>query len=219
MQHVETVQPARSRFRLESRARLRWAGIVLILLLAGFAAGRLIRGSTPREGSPEVTVARDMSAHDDQAVEMALILRDRTQDEALRADARYHGDAAGAAGSDGGPARLLGRPLSKGTSMAGGAGTMGMARQQDVNRRQSLPIGPTEQLFLGLMIRRLQGGVAVAQQVLEQLRRPEAARLSSTIVRSQASEITDLQHLLAQRNGAAPRQRPEPAPAEHGQHP
>ena len=220
MQHVETVQPTRSPFLLERTARLRWLGFVLILLLAGFAAGWLIRGSTPREGSPEVTFARDMSAHHDQAVEMALILRDRTQNEALRAltlDIML--TQQGQRGQMEGWLAAWGRPLSKGTPMAGHAEMMGMASQQDVNRLQSLPVGAAEQLFLELMIRHHQGGVTMAQQALEQTRRPEVARLASAIVRSQASEITYLQHLLAERAGGTPSQQPEPAPSEDGQHP
>lgn len=57
----------------------------MLLLVGGFAAGRLVVPQAPAEGSPEVSFERDMAAHHDQAVEMAVILRERGTDEQLRA--------------------------------------------------------------------------------------------------------------------------------------
>jgi hypothetical protein len=63
----------------------RWLLPILALLLVTIGlAFRLWSTRMPGEGSPEVTFARDMSAHHDQAVEMAVILRDRGVDEELR---------------------------------------------------------------------------------------------------------------------------------------
>src|SRR5687768_5655812 len=60
-----------------------WLGASLLLLAALLLALLLWRTQPPSESSPEVTFARDMIAHHQQAVEMSLILRDRTTDEAL----------------------------------------------------------------------------------------------------------------------------------------
>src|SRR3712207_6318982 len=62
---------------------LRWLALALLLVVA-LAAFLLLRSPLPAEGSPEVRFARDMMAHHEQAVEMALLIRERSADEELR---------------------------------------------------------------------------------------------------------------------------------------
>lgn len=57
---------------------------VLFLATTGLLAFLLWTQRLPAEGSPEVTFARDMVAHHQQAVEMAYILRERSANEELR---------------------------------------------------------------------------------------------------------------------------------------
>ena len=76
--------------RLESvntAAYSRWLGLalaLLLLLLGGLLALWLWAQRLPGEGSAEVTFARDMAAHHLQAVEMAFIIRERSEAEDLR---------------------------------------------------------------------------------------------------------------------------------------
>jgi uncharacterized protein (DUF305 family) len=61
--------------------------ILALVLLAGCSAGAtaaLLATRTPGEDSPEVGFARDMMVHHAQAVQMAEIVRDKTENEEIR---------------------------------------------------------------------------------------------------------------------------------------
>jgi hypothetical protein len=55
-----------------------------IVLLGGLALWLFFLSRMPADGSAEAGFARDMSVHHAQAVEMAELLRDRTQSEEMR---------------------------------------------------------------------------------------------------------------------------------------
>ncbi|MER7070605.1 DUF305 domain-containing protein [Terrabacter sp. NPDC000476] len=60
--------------------------ILVFVGLAGFAGYQLGRaGDAPAEGSADVGFSRDMQTHHNQAVQMALVIRDKTSDPTLRA--------------------------------------------------------------------------------------------------------------------------------------
>ena len=60
--------------------------LVLLLAVAGFAGFQLGRaGHAPAEASADAGFARDMQTHHNQAVQMAMIIRDKTTDPTLRA--------------------------------------------------------------------------------------------------------------------------------------
>lgn len=69
--------------------KFRWfvAAALALLFVAGFGGYQLGAADAvaPEEGSVEVGFARDMQAHHNQAVQMSLILRDKTSDPTLRA--------------------------------------------------------------------------------------------------------------------------------------
>jgi len=186
----------------------------MLLVLVSIPALLYWRHRPPEEGSPAVTFARDMMAHHGQAVEMALLLRERSTDAELRQltlDIMLGQQAQ--IGQMQGWLAVWGLPLAGAQPpMAGQAGMMGMATQQAVNALQTLPLAEAEVLFLQLMIRHHQGGVAMAEAALAQTRRPEVVRLATAIVQSQQGEITYMTQLLAQR-GATPL--PPLAPMEH----
>lgn len=69
--------------------RITVVAAALVAAAAGLAggllvAGGLLRSPVPAEGSADVGFARDMQAHHAQAVEMALLVRERTDDPELR---------------------------------------------------------------------------------------------------------------------------------------
>lgn len=74
--------------RRPSRGRLTLAAIVAAVLVAivAFSAGWLAapRTATPTDTGVEAGFARDMQTHHDQAVQMALIIRDQSDDPAIR---------------------------------------------------------------------------------------------------------------------------------------
>src|SRR3712207_997959 len=79
--------PARSP---EGRSRLRLVLVALVTAIAvglpAFSIGRIsvLLASGPSTTSAEAGYARDMQTHHDQGVEMAMIVRDRTEDDAVR---------------------------------------------------------------------------------------------------------------------------------------
>lgn len=194
-----------------------WPALALLFLATtGLLAFLLWTQRWPAEGSPEVTFARDMAAHHQQAVEMAFLLRERSTDEELR---RFALDILltqqAQIGQMQGWLATWGLPLSGPQPvMDGQAEMMGMASREQVNELQTLPIAEAEVAFLQLMIRHHQGGVMMAQEALRQSNRPEVVRLATAIVNGQQSEISYMEDLLKQR-GAAPLQPVEPMGMEH----
>ena len=72
---------------------------------------------------------------------------------------------------------------------------------------ETLPLEQAEVTFLQLMIRHHEGGVMMAETVLQQSQRPEVRRLAQAIITGQKSEIAYMNDLLEERNA----QRPEAA--------
>jgi len=194
------------------------ASLLLILLLMSLLATSLWEQRLPVEGSPELTFARDMSAHHLQAVEMAFIIRERSQDEGLRRLALdIFTSQQVQAGQMQGWLAAWGQPLSgPEPAMAGHPEMMGMATPEQLNQLKTLPVAEAETTFLQLMIRHHQGGVMMAQEGLRQTSRIEVARLASSIIEAQESEIAYMQGLLEQQ-GAAPLP-PSGSNVEHQQH-
>lgn len=188
-----------------------WLALALLFLATtGLLAFMLWTQRWPAEGSPEVTFARDMAAHHQQAVEMAFLLRERSTDEELR---RFALDILltqqAQIGQMQGWLAAWDQPLSGPQPVMGGqAEMMGMASREQVNELQTLPVAEAEVAFLQLMIRHHQGGVMMAQEALRQTHRSEVVRLATAIVNGQQSEIEYMQDMLEQRGA------PSPAPLE-----
>lgn len=72
--------------RKRNGARLLVIAVAVLLLLAGgWAVGRLGASQPfPRDGGAEAGFARDMQVHHAQAVEMSMLIRDRTDNEEIR---------------------------------------------------------------------------------------------------------------------------------------
>lgn len=203
MEQIETKQTP-SIFRLRPTF-IPWLPLVLMLVIGALAGFTIVRALPPAEGSPEVTFSRDMAAHHAQAVEMALTIRDRSNDPELRQLAiDIVLTQQEQIGQIQGWLALWNRPFSGLQPPMGGQGLMmGMATQAEVNALRTLPVAKAEVSFLQLMIRHHQGGIEMAQSVLERTKQPEVARLATSIVNSQQGEITYMRTMLAKR-GAAP---------------
>lgn len=211
MNQIHSVQSASTHSRPVNRIGAWWL-LLLLLLVTALAVFWLSLSRAPAEGSPEVNFSRDMAAHHAQAVEMALIARDRSSDEELR---RFALDIMltqqAQIGQMQGWLAAWGRPLT------GAQPTMqmpGMATQQQINQLQTLPVAEMETSFLQLMIRHHQGGIMMAEDTLRQTKRAEVVQLAQAIVNGQQSEIDYMQDLL-KRRGAAPPAPAEPMNVEH----
>jgi len=179
----------------------RWLPALLGAVLAAAALALLVSNRAPAEGSAEVRFARDMAAHHDQAVEMAILMRDRTADPDLRIFALdIMLTQQGQIGQMQGWLAAWGRSQAgREPPMAGHGEHMGMATAAQVAELGTLPIAEAEVAFLRLMIRHHEGGIAMARDALEETRRSEVVRLASSIASGQESEIAFMRELLGRR--------------------
>ncbi len=184
-----------------------WAVIVaaILSLLVVFAGVGYWLTRPPAENSPEVTFARDMAAHHAQAVDMALIIHDRSANEELRQLALdIVLTQQGQIGQMQGWLNLWGRSIEGTEPPMGGHGEMmGMATEEQVAALRTLPVDQAEVSFLQLMIRHHQGGVIMAQEALTETNNAAVTRLAEAVTQAQQSEISYMTDMLHQR-GAEP---------------
>ena len=193
------------------------AGPLILLLAAAavlFAAVALwlyLTTAQPGEGSAEAGFARDMSVHHAQAVEMAEIVRDKTESEEVRLMAadmaltqqgqigRMQGwlDAWGLPATGAEPAMSwMGHPTE---------GRMpGMASPEEIERLRNAPPEEAEVMFFRLMIPHHQAAVPMAEAVMEESDRPEVENLAGAIAASQQGEIELMKEMLEERGAEAP---------------
>ncbi|WP_400995307.1 DUF305 domain-containing protein [Agromyces sp. GXQ0307] len=214
----------------------RWAVVlaasVALIAVAGaaFAIGRLstLGEETPSDTSAEAGFARDMQVHHQQGVELAMIVRDATDDPDVRllgydiatTQAQQSGQMYGwlaewglpQAGSE--PSMTwMTRPAADGSTHAGhdsdGSGDAahvpgepmpGLATPEQVADLRELEGVEAERRFLELMIAHHEGAVVMAEAVLERSTYPVVVSLAESIVASQQAEIELMEDMLAERS-------------------
>ncbi|WP_084779863.1 DUF305 domain-containing protein [Planobispora rosea] len=190
---------------------------VVLLLVLG-------RDGEPTEASAEAGFARDMAVHHSQAVQMSFITRDGSTDERLRTLAydiiitqtAQRGMFMGwlqqwelnQAGERPPMAWMAGHGHGGGAGTpAAGTGTPstmpGMASEEELKRLREASGKDKEILFLQLMIRHHEGGVQMAQALLNLSERDEVVTMARHIVNTQSGEIKLMTDMLKQR-GAQP---------------
>ena len=220
----ETRLPQEQRFADVARRR-RWivaAALAIALAGVGGLVASRSAGGAPWDGSAEAGFARDMSTHHEQAVEMALLIRDRTTDPQIKAIAtdivltqtHQMGQMQGwldvwglaATGAEP-PMAWMGHPSE---------GRMpGMASPEEIGRLSKLPGDEADREFLRLMIRHHGGGVPMAQAALEWSDDEVVRRLAGAMVQWQQREVRLMEEILEQRGGATP---PAPAHVQGDEH-
>jgi len=232
---VET--PSRRRERLSRFPFLTTAlvvGAIVVGVAAGAALASLLLGdessegraetelTAPGEDSAEAGFTRDMMVHHAQAVQMAEIVRDRTESEEIQTLAA---DIAltqqGQIGQMQGWLAVWDIPPT-GTEPAmtwmghPTEGRMpGMASPEEINNLQKASPEEADVLFLQLMIPHHEAALPMAEAILSRTDRPEVERLAGAIAASQRGEIELMKGLLQQRGVPV-----EEAPAVHnGDHP
>jgi uncharacterized protein (DUF305 family) len=202
--------------------------LVAVLAMAavaffGLAVWLYLSGRQPGDGSAEAGFARDMIVHHAQAVEMAEIVRDRTESEEIRILATYIAltqqaqigmmqgwlDVWGLPATGTEPAMAwMGHPME---------GRMpGMASPEEVDRLHRLPPEGADELFLRLMIEHHRAAIPMAEAILEETDRPAVEELAGAIASSQRAEIETLQGMLKDM-GAPPVEDDEPMPMDGGE--
>ncbi len=209
-----------------TRARLIAAAIVVGLVLAAgaFAIGRfgVPSASTPSTTSADAGFARDMQVHHQQAVEMAMLVRDLTDDPDVRllaydiatAQAQQAGQMYGWLASWGLPQAgeptmtWMSRPTLDGDTHGHDGSTPthtpggpmpGMATFEQLEELGTLTGVAAERMFLELMIAHHQGGVEMAEAVLDRTDTRVVVDLATGIVKAQQSEIELMERMLATR--------------------
>jgi uncharacterized protein (DUF305 family) len=193
------------------------AALCVCVAAAVVLAALVLRSSPPGDDSPEAGFLRDMGTHHAQAVEMALLVRDKTADPLLRGLADdiivtqstqrgvFMGwlQQWGLAQSSAGPrmAWMPGHAHGAGESSSGSATPMpGMATAADIDRLRQAAGRDAEVLFLQLMIRHHEGGVEMARAIVGQSDREDVLALARNMEAAQAGEIASMIEMLAARN-------------------
>jgi uncharacterized protein (DUF305 family) len=220
----EASAPPANPENIVARIRQNWIAtllVVVILIGIGVFAFQLLPRD-PGNNSAEAGFARDMMAHHGQAVTMAIAIRDRTKDEQLfymatdimltqqseigMMNGWLMSWGLGTSGDDD-PMTWMGHPTT---------GLMpGMATQDQVAQLTSLPVDQAEVLFLQLMIRHHQGGVEMAQAILDRTGNTMIEDVADQMIRVQTAEISMMNQMLEQR-GETPIT--DPLPDSHSGH-
>ena len=191
--------------------------------MGAFALGRVSVGfsGAPSDTSAAAGFARDMQVHHDQGVELALIIRDETDDETIRGlaydiavtQAKQSGQMYGwlsswnlsQAGSE--PSMtwmtrptLTGEGHNHGTAGAHQPGEPmpGLATPDQIDHLKTLTGADAERFFLELMIAHHEGAIAMAKAALDRTEERVVVDLATGIVASQSNEIDHMQELLAE---------------------
>ena len=208
-------------------ARLAVAAVLTAILLvaASLVIGRL---SAPGDDSPldhsvEAGFARDMQVHHQQAVDMAMTVRDLTDDPALRllaydiatSQSQQAGQMFGWLVQWGLPQAAsepsmtwMTRPTLDGggghedmaeePAHAPGSPMPGLATAEQLASLKAATGVEAERIFLTLMIAHHEGGVEMAEAVLERTNNRVVVKLATGIVQAQKSEIELMQGMLAE---------------------
>jgi len=192
-----------------------------LLLAVGILIGRLgaPTAAAPSTDSAAAGFLRDMQVHHAQAVQMALLVRDRTDDETLRTIA--YDMAVTQAGQSGAMYGLLEAwdlpqaspsppmtwtqlPTIDGSSGGGHqmdpsapAGMPGMATTAQITALEAATGDEAVRLFLELMIDHHLGGLEMAEAVLARTDVPQVLDLARGIARAQQAEVDLMRGMLA----------------------
>lgn len=183
------------------------AALVVVALAGLVAAVTLLvdrHGRFPADDSAAAGFARDMGTHHAQAVQMAELIRTRTDDPTIRMLATdisltqqaQRGQMYGwldvwglSANSPEAPMAWMGMQVE---------GRMpGMASREEINRLAQLESQAADALFLTLMMEHHRAGVDMVEAVLERPIPPEVRQLASTMGAAQTAEIETMGDLLA----------------------
>jgi uncharacterized protein (DUF305 family) len=171
---------------------------------------------TPNADSADAGFARDMAVHHQQAVEMSYLVRDRTDDKAVRflaydiaqTQANQRGMLLGWLDLWRLPKVSSQAPMTwmgMGDMPSAGDGSLmpGMATNTQMKQLEGLSGKQAEVLFLQLMTAHHKGGVHMAEGCLDKCEVGVEKRLAQTMVNGQQSEIDLMTDMLKER-GAKP---------------
>lgn len=180
-----------------------------VALLFGLSIFLWLSAREPGNNSAEAGFSRDMIVHHSQAVEMAEIVRDRTDNDRIKTLATDIALTQQAQiGQMQGWLNVWDLPLA-GTEPAmtwmgmSNEGRMpGMASGEEINRLRDLPPEEADALFLQLMIPHHEAAIPMSNAVLDRTSNPAVERLANGIVSSQEAEISTMEDMLRDMDAA-----------------
>lgn len=177
------------------------AVLVSVASLAMYVSDR-----PPGEDSAEVGFARDMAVHHAQAVEMAQIVRENTDDPEIR---NMASDMAitqqGQIGRMQGWLSVWGLPISGSGERMQWMGhevegrMPGMASPEELNELRNAEGEEADEIFLRLMIPHHRAAVPMSEAVLERSNNEAVTELAEAIIASQSSEIQTMREMREER--------------------
>lgn len=204
--------------------------LALVLVAVSLIAGRVtaVAEPSPSTRSAEAGFARDMQTHHDQAVQMSMIVRDRSDDPEVRllaydiatSQSQQAGQMFGWLAVWGLPQASPDPPMtwmrlpvlsdaggaahsdhaSAATDAGADAGAMpGMATREQLDELRRLSGRDAERLFLQLMIAHHQGGIEMAEGVVARSGNPVVTDLAGSMVTAQRAEVSLMEAMLADR--------------------
>ncbi len=197
------------------------------LLVGGSSDGGPVEAdfvdSVPGEDSAEAGFVRDMMVHHAQAVQMADMVRDRTESQEIRTLAA--GIALTQQAEIGQMRGWLQAwdlpPIGTEPAMSWmghpAEGRMpGIAAPEEIDDLRSIPPEDADVLLLQLMIPHHEAAVPMAEAVLEETDRKEVKQLATAIAASQQAEIGRMQELLQIRGASVEGEPPTYDGSPHG---
>jgi uncharacterized protein (DUF305 family) len=181
---------------------------VASVLAAGVALALLWASVPPGNDSAEAGFARDMIVHHAQAVQMAEIVRDRTESDNMRLLATDI--ALGRQAQIGimqGWLGVWGLPITGEEPAMAWMGypmdglMLGMATPEEISRLSQLPPDRADVLFLRLMIAHHEAAALMAVEILKRTDEPEVRQLAHSIQESQWAEIENMKAMVEARVG------------------
>ncbi|MFW6691888.1 DUF305 domain-containing protein [Streptomyces sp. MAR4 CNX-425] len=191
-------------------------GFLAVLVTGGDGGDGEDAAAVPGNASADAGFARDMAVHHQQAVEMSLIVRDRTDDEDVRrlaydilnTQANQRGMLLGWLDMWKLPKTTAEPPMSwMGHDMSfephDGALMPGMATNTQLDRLRRETGEDAEVLFLTLMTEHHRGGVTMSRMAESAAGTPAVRRLAKTMTLGQRSEIKLMKGMIDERGGTA----------------
>ena len=190
-------------------ALLRLGYVALVIVLGALVVAVSQRTTTPGAASPEAGFAHDMIVHHAQAVDMATVMYDKTQDATLKTLALdIMLTQENQIGQMEGWLQLWGLPIASADpamawmDMAVTSGLMpGMATPEQLDQLRAAEGTDAERLFLQLMINHHTGGIHMGEGILSRTQNETVRTLANSMVTSQQREIELMQGMLAQLPG------------------
>ena len=187
-----------------------WISVILVALalVAGFLLGR---PSYPLDTGADAGFLRDMSAHHAQAVDMSMVVLDKTEDTELhtvamdmaRTQQAQIGMMQGWLAAWGLTARASEPPMSwmEGHDHGGGEGEVPEAMPGLATNEQMVELGDAEGeeaevMFLELMIAHHLGGIEMAEAEVELGREDLVVQFAQGMVDAQTTEVENMERML-----------------------